>query len=76
MFLRREGITPEPASPPPSVVRHSGHIPSLTKDNASYGRKPFPLKKGAPGLATPCYAESPFFIERELSTVDDWNLSE
>ncbi len=46
---------------------------SLTKDNASYGNKPFPEKKGSPGLGRPCYAESPFFMERELGTVDDWD---
>ncbi len=46
---------------------------SLTKDNASYGNKPFPDKKGAAGSGKPCYAESPFFMERELASVDDWN---
>jgi hypothetical protein len=46
---------------------------ALTKDNASYGNKPFPLKKGAAGLGKPCYAESPFFMERDLATLDDWD---
>jgi hypothetical protein len=46
---------------------------SLTKDNASYGNKPFPDKKGSPGAGKPCYSESSFFMERELATVDDWN---
>jgi hypothetical protein len=46
---------------------------SLTKDNASYGNKPFPDKKGSPGTSTPCYAEAPFFMERELATFEDWN---
>lgn len=46
---------------------------SLTKDNASYGRKPFPDKKGVAGSGKPCYAESPFFMEQELATIDDWD---
>lgn len=46
---------------------------SLTKDNASYGNKPFPDKKGIAGSGKPCYAESSFFMERELANVDDWN---
>jgi hypothetical protein len=46
---------------------------SLTKDNASYSNKPFPDKKGSPGLGKPCYAESPFFMEREVATVDGWD---
>jgi hypothetical protein len=46
---------------------------SLTKDNASYSNKAFPLKKGAQGSGKPCYAESPFFMERELATLDDWD---
>jgi hypothetical protein len=45
----------------------------LTKENSSYGNKPFPAKKGSPGSGKPCYAESPFFMERELATLDDWN---
>jgi hypothetical protein len=46
---------------------------SLTKDNPSYGNKPFPVKKGVAGSGRPCYAESPYFMERELATFDDWN---
>ncbi len=49
---------------------------SLTKDNASYGNKPFLEKRGAPGSKSPCYAESPFFIERELATLEDWNTGQ
>lgn len=45
---------------------------TLTKDNSSYGRKPFPEKKGSPGLGTRCYSESPFFMERELAVLTDW----
>ena len=50
----------------------SGNL-SLTKDNSSYSNKPFPDKKGKAGIGKPCYAESPFFMERELATVRDWN---
>lgn len=49
---------------------------SLTKDNASYGNKPFPEKKGAAGSEKPCYAESSFFMERELAILDDWTPRE
>jgi hypothetical protein len=49
---------------------------TLTKDNASYGNRPFPHKKGSPGLSRPCYAESPFFVEREVSVLPDWNPEE
>jgi hypothetical protein len=55
-----------------SLTHDLGNL-SLTKDNASYGNKPFPDKKGSPGDGKPCYADSPFFMERELATVDDWN---
>ena len=46
----------------------------LTKDNASYGNKPFPEKRGAQGSGHACYAESPLFMERELSTLEEWNV--
>ena len=42
-------------------------------DNAGYGNKPFLDKKGSPGADKPCYAESPFFMEREIATIDDWD---
>jgi hypothetical protein len=45
----------------------------LTYDNSSYGNKPFPQKKGHPGLLQRCYANSPLFSERELAHLDDWN---
>lgn len=54
------------------LIHDLGNL-SLTKDNSSYGNKPFPEKKGSPGSGKPCYAESPFFMERELATVKDWN---
>lgn len=46
----------------------------LTADNSSYGNKPFPDKKGTPGLATPCYANSNLKSERELARYDDWTV--
>ena len=46
---------------------------TLTKDNSSYSNKPFPDKKGKSSSDKPCYATSPFFMERELSTVREWN---
>ena len=44
----------------------------MTKDNSSYGRKPFPEKRGSPGLASPCYASSSLKIERDLWSFEDW----
>ncbi|MCX2716077.1 DUF262 domain-containing protein, partial [Mycolicibacterium sp. J2] len=46
---------------------------TLTKDNSSYSNKPFPDKKGKSSSDKPCYATSPFFMERELSSVREWN---
>lgn len=54
------------------LIHDLGNL-SLTKDNSSYSNKPFPDKKGKAGTGKPCYAESPFFMERELATVRDWN---
>jgi len=48
----------------------------LTKDNASYSNKPFPGKRGTAGLGKPCYAESPFFAERELANLSEWNVEQ
>jgi hypothetical protein len=45
----------------------------LTKDNAAYGNKPFPDKRGSLNSRGPCYAQSPFFMERELAKLEDWN---
>jgi hypothetical protein len=47
---------------------------TLTKDNVSYGNKPFPEKRGMAGSGRPCYAESPFFAERELANLTDWTV--
>lgn len=46
---------------------------TLTKDNSSYSNKPFPDKKGKSTSDKPCYAASPFFMERELASVREWN---
>ncbi len=48
----------------------------LTKDNASYGNKPFPDKRGAADSRKPSYAESPFFAERELANLPEWNVEQ
>jgi hypothetical protein len=45
----------------------------LTSDNSSYGRRSFPAKKGVPGAANPCYANSNLFQERGLCKWDDWS---
>ena len=47
----------------------------LTEDNSSYGRKPFPDKKGQAGKGR-CYANSNLFMERELAKFDDWTEKE
>lgn len=54
------------------LVHDLGNL-TLTKDNSSYSNKPFPDKKGKSSSDKPCYATSPFFMERELSTVREWN---
>lgn len=48
----------------------------LTKDNSSYGNKPFPDKRGTAGSGKPCYAESVFFAERELATLPEWGMEQ
>jgi hypothetical protein len=48
---------------------------TLTFDNSSLSIKPFPDKKGAPGIKG-TYADSPLFIERALSLFPDWNEAE
>ena len=45
---------------------------TLTKHNSHLSNKCFADKKGALGLDTPCYAESPFFQEQELAQYKDW----
>jgi hypothetical protein len=48
----------------------------LTLHNSSYGRKPFPDKKGAPGAPKPCYGNSGFFMERALAALNDWTVKD
>jgi len=48
---------------------------TLTLDNSVYSNKPFPEKKGAPGLKD-CYAASIYFQEKELAVFDDWTPAE
>jgi Protein of unknown function DUF262/Protein of unknown function (DUF1524) len=54
------------------IYTHSLGNLSLTKDNSAYGRKPFDEKRGTAGSGHPCYAESSFFMERELTGLDEW----
>jgi hypothetical protein len=54
------------------LIHDLGNL-SLTKDNSSYSNKPFPYKKGKAGTGNVCYAESPFFMEREMATAREWN---
>lgn len=49
---------------------------TLTKNNASYSNKPFPDKRGRTDQTTPCYANSPLFIERQLASLEDWTPEE
>lgn len=56
------------------LIHDLGNL-TLTKDNSSYSNKPFPDKKGKASSDQACYATSPFFMERELATVRDWNPS-
>lgn len=45
---------------------------ALTKWNSHYSNKPFPEKRGAFGSGEKCYAEAPFYQEREIAPEDDW----
>lgn len=46
---------------------------TLTKHNPHYGNKPFLDKKGTVNCDKPCYAKSPFYVERDLTRWQDWN---
>ena len=48
---------------------------TLTKHNSHYQNKPFPVKKGAVDAKGPCYSNSPLYVERELTSWEDWNAS-
>lgn len=47
---------------------------ALTKWNPYYGTKPFPEKKGEFGSGEKCYAEAPFYQEKEIAKQDDWTM--
>ena len=53
------------------LTHYLGNL-TLTKDNSSYGNKPFPDKRGDATTVTTCYAKGAFYIERELAEVEDW----
>ena len=46
---------------------------TLTKHNSFYQNKPFPEKRGSVAAEVHCYAKSPYFVERQLTELDDWN---
>ena len=46
---------------------------TLTKHNSSYQNKAFPEKRGTVNAKGFCYAKSPFYMERELSSWEDWS---
>lgn len=48
---------------------------TLTFDNSVYSNKPFPEKKGSPGISS-CYANSGLFMEKELASYNDWTEKE
>lgn len=45
---------------------------ALTKWNSYYSNFAFPIKKGEQGSERKCYAEAPFYQEREIAPEDDW----
>jgi hypothetical protein len=45
---------------------------SLTKDNSSYGTKPFPEKCGKADSEHPCYLTSNLAIERDICKYAEW----
>jgi hypothetical protein len=53
------------------------HTPTSPTDNDAAMCKisdaQHPDKKGKAGIGKACYAESPFFMERELATAREWN---
>ena len=48
---------------------------TLTFDNSVYSNKPFPDKRGMPGLAN-CYTTSNLFQEKALASYQDWTEKE
>ena len=57
-----------------SYVHDLGNL-TLTKHNSYYQNKPFPDKRGSVTAEGHCYAKSPFFVERQLTELDDWNAA-
>ena len=45
---------------------------ALTKWNSYYSNYAFPIKKGEQGSDRKCYAEAPFYQEREVAEQNDW----
>lgn len=46
---------------------------TLTKHNPQYSNKSFPKKKGKADAEERCYANSPFYMERDLMLWKDWD---
>lgn len=49
---------------------------TLTKHNPSLLNKPFPDKRGSVAAPGHCYANSPLYVERELTQWEDWTATE
>ena len=47
---------------------------TLTRHNSHYSNLPFPKKRGSGKQESPCYANSPLFMERELGNESEWNV--
>ena len=55
------------------ALTHSLGNLMLTKDNSSYGNKPYPDKRGEPGAPCTCYRNGVFRMERRVAAeFDDW----
>lgn len=48
---------------------------TLTKHNPYYSNKPFRTKKGSIDAEGRCYANSPLYVERELTQWESWSAS-
>lgn len=64
----------------PTRDRYLNHLGNLTLsgagDNTAYANDSFPSKRGGPGQATTCYANSNFRITRDLAQLVDWTRDE
>ena len=47
---------------------------TLTRHSSHYLNLPYPRKKGTAEQESPCYANSPLFMERELAKESEWNV--